>query len=131
MKKRNLLYAGLIISVVIVLSSCFHHHHDLSISVNDDEDIYRMKALYDEDRTREVQRIINAHLHSQHSLPVVHSFVDTDVTLDDGTSFHIKSRPGSLRIRVDKTGNSEEGCEQIKEMCEEIKNELARADNNE
>jgi len=130
MKKRNLLYAGLILSVVIVLSSCFHHH-DISISVNDDEDVYRMRASYDEDKTRAVQRIINAHLHPHQSLSVVHGYVDTDVTLDDGTSFHIKSKPGNLKIKFDKTENSEESCERMKEMCEEIKSVLANGDNNE
>jgi len=131
MRKRNLLYAGLILSVVILLSSCFHLHHGISISVNDDEDIYRMRASFDEDKTRAVQRIINAHLHGHHSLSVVHGYVDTDLTLDDGTSFHIKSKPGSLRINFDKTENSEESCERMKEMCEEIKNVLVQGDDNE
>jgi hypothetical protein len=130
MKKRNLLYAALILSVVIALNSCFHQH-DISISVNDDEDVYRMRARYDEDRTRTVQRIINAHLHEHHSLSVVHGYVDTDITLDDGTSFHLKSKPGSLKINFDKNGNSEESCERVREMCEEIKNALANGDDNE
>lgn len=130
MKKKNLLCAALILVTVVALNACFHHH-DISISVNDDEDVYRMKALYDEDRTITVQRIINAHLQGHHSLSVVHGYVDTDVTLDDGTSFHIRSKPGSLRINFDKNENSEESCERMREMCEEIKNALANGDNNE
>ena len=123
MKKRKLLYAALILSLVVALSSCFHDH-DMSVTVNDDEDIYRMRASFDEDRTAEVQEIINAHL-SGHSLSLAHRFVDTDVTLDDGTVFHIKTRPGRLKINFVKTEDSED-CERLKEMCEEIKDIIAR-----
>jgi len=127
MKKRKLLYAALILFVAVAFNSCFHDH-DLNISVNDDEDTYRMRASYDEDRAGAVRQIINAHLHQQHRLSIEHGFVDTDITLDDGTSFHIRTRPGKLRINFDKTENSEENCERLKEMCEEIKEALARED---
>jgi hypothetical protein len=129
MKKRKLLYAALILSVTVTLSACFHDH-SISISVNDDEDIYKMKASFDENQTRAVQRIINEHLREHISLSTIHGFIDTDVTLDDGASCHIKSRPGSLRINFDKSENTEENCERLKEMCEEIKDELTRRKHN-
>lgn len=124
MKKRKLLYAALFLSIAVALSSCFHDH-DISISVNDDEEVYKMRASFNEDRTRTVERIINAHLNQHPSLSFKRGFVDTVLTLDDGTRFHIKARPGKLRINFDKTEISAEGCERLKEICEEIKEALA------
>ena len=125
MKKKNFLFATLILAVAFLLNSCFHHHHDISVHINDDEDVYRMRANFDEDQTREVQRIINAHLQQHHSLSLIHGYTDEEITLADGTNFYIKSAPGRLKINIDKTENPEEGCENVKEMCDEISNVLA------
>lgn len=125
MKKRNLLYAGLILAITVTLSSCFHDH-DISISVNDDDDVYRMRASYDEDQARAVQRIINSHLCG--SISFHHGYVDTDARLNDGTSVYIKARPGRLKINFDRSENTEENFEKLEQMCEEIKDVLARED---
>ena len=127
MKKRNLLYAGLILAIVIALSSCFHDH-GINITVNDDDDVYRFRASYDRDMTDEVNRIINKHLHGQHSTAFVHTFTEKEIRLDDGTNFYIRSGPGRLRIRLDRDDNSEENCEEIRAMCDEIKDLLAGGD---
>ena len=130
MKKRNLLYAGLIVAITVALSSCFHDH-DISISVNDDDDVYRMRASFDEDLTADVQRVINKHLRQHHSASLVHVFTDKEIKLDDGTNFYIKTGPGRLKIKIDKSENPEEGCEDLREMCDEIKEVIARGDDNE
>ena len=125
MQKRNLLYAALILATMVALSSCFHHHHDITVKVNDDEDVYRLRASFDEDLSGDVQRVINTHLRQHHSATLVHRYTDKEITLADGTSFYVKTGPGRLRIKIDKTENPAEGCEEVKEMCEEIKTVLA------
>lgn len=130
MKKRNLLYAALIVSIVLALSSCFHDH-DIHIRVNDDEDVYRMRATYDKDLTDEVQRVINSHLKQHHSNALIRWNTEKEITLDDGTVVYIKTKPGRLRIKVDKTENPEEGCESVRQMCDEIKDVLASREDNE
>ena len=130
MKKRNLLYAALILAMVVGLSSCFHRHHDVHVRINDDEDVYRLRASFDKDLTRDVQRVINDHLRKHQAHAFVTVYTDKEITLVDGTSFYIKSGPGRLRIKVDRTSNPEEGNEAVIEMCDEIKEVLAgRYDN--
>ena len=129
MKKRNLLYAGLIVAITVALSSCFHDH-DMSIHVNDDEDVYRMRASFDEDLSADVQQVINRHLRQHHSASLVHMFTDKEIRLDNGTSFYIKTGPGRLRIKIDKSENPEEGCEDLRQMCDEIKEVLANSEDN-
>lgn len=131
MKKRNLLYAALILSVVIVLSSCFHHHHDgVAVRINDDADEYRMRAHFNDDLTDEVNRVINTHLTRRHSSSLVYQNTDGEIRLDNGTVVYIKSRPGRLKIEIDKDDNPEEGYEELLEMCDEIKEVLAKRDEN-
>ncbi len=126
--KKQFVFIASILFLVTVFSSCFHDH-DISISVNDDDDVYRMRASFDEDQTRDVQRIINAHLHN--SVSFNSEFVETNVRLDDGTSFYIKTRPGRVKIKFDRSENSEESCERLREMCDEIKDVLERGDHDE
>jgi hypothetical protein len=127
MKKRRTLYITLFFSVVVALSSCFHDH-DMLITVNNDDDVYRFRASFDEDQTREVQRIIRSHLHN--SVSFHNGVIDTDARLDDGTTVYIKSLPGRLKIKFDRSENTEENFEKLQEMCDEIKDALAGENNN-
>lgn len=123
MKKQFVLWAcGLFL--VAVFSSCFRDHN-ISISVSDEEDVYRMTAKFDRSRTWAVRRYLNEHLHRHNSRSFKNSSIDGSVTLDDGTSFYMLSRPGRLKIKMDKTENSEEACAKVKDMCEDIKDILA------
>jgi hypothetical protein len=131
MKKRNLLYAALILSVVIALNSCFHHHHDgILVRINDNEDEYRMRAHFDDDLTDEVNRVINTYLERRHPSSLVYQNTDREIQLDNGTVVYIKSRPGRLNIEIDKDANPAEGYKALLEMCDEIKEVLANRDEN-
>ena len=39
----------------------------------------------------------------------------------DETTFYINANPGELSIRINKNENSEESCERVKRICEDIK----------
>jgi hypothetical protein len=103
------------------LSSCFHHRHDMSISVSDDEDEFEMEADYGRNKSHKVQVYLNNHLLSNSSVSIRNGFVDEEVVLDDKTTFYINTNPGELQIRIDKTENSEEQCERIRQACEDLK----------
>ena len=128
--KKYFLFIAVFLFSVVLFSSCIRYH-DVSISISDDEDVYRMKALYDEHKTKAVQRRINKYLKENNSMSFVNSSIDADITLDDGTSFYVVSRPGKLKIKMDRTENSEEAYDKVKEMCEEIKDLLAGKEDHE
>ncbi len=115
MKKNFLL---IVLFFGIAFSSCFHDH-DISVRIDDDDDVYRLKASFDEDRSDDVKRILNAHLH-QH----LDTYVDANLRLDDGTSIYIKTRPGRLKINFDRSENTDENCEKLERMCDEIKDAI-------
>ena len=107
------------------MSSCFHHRHDISISVSDDEDEYEMEADYRKNQSHAVQVYLNNHLLNNSSVSIHNGYVDDEITLDDKTTFYINTNPGELSIRINKNKNSEESCERVKQICEELKQILA------
>ncbi len=108
---------------LIFLSSCFHDHN-ISINISDDDDEYEMDASYQKNKTHAVQVYLNDHL-LNHRLSVKNRWKDEEITLDDNTKVYLNSYPGKLRIKIDKTENSEESCEKVRQVCEELKEILA------
>jgi hypothetical protein len=124
--KNKALSIVLVLMIVAATPSCIHFNdHDISISVSDDEDEYEMDADYSRRQTRAVQVYLNDHLLNGHVKLKRNDRIDKEITLDDKTTFYINSEPGSLHIKIDKTENSEEQCERIRQACEELKEILA------
>lgn len=84
-----------------------------------------MTASFDRNKTKAVLHLLNDRLHTYNSLSLKNSSIDEEITLEDGTNFHMVSRPGKLKIKIDKTENSEEAFVKVKTMCDEIKDLLA------
>ena len=123
MKKYALsIVLGLVI--LAAMPSCFHNH-DISISVSDDDDEYEMEADYSRSQAHAVQVYLNDHLLNGKIKLKRNEHVDKEITLDDKTTFYINSNPGKLYIKIDKTENSEEQCERIRQACEDLKEILA------
>jgi hypothetical protein len=125
--KKNTISIVLALMIVAGMSSCFHFNdHDISISVSDDDDEYEMDADYSRRQTHDVQVYLNDHLLNGKIKLKHNDHIDREITLDDKTTFYINSEPGSLNIKINKTQNSEEQCERIREACEDLKEILAR-----
>jgi hypothetical protein len=122
--KKYFISALLGLMVLPVLSSCFHDHN-ISISISDDEDEYEMDASYKRNQTHAVQVYLDEHLVNNSIISFRNEDMDEEVTLDDKTAFYIKSNPGELRIKIDKNKNSEESCEKVRQICEDLKDILA------
>lgn len=122
--KMYFISAGFGLVLLIGMSSCFHNHN-ISISVSDDEDEYEMDALYKRNQTHAVQVYLNEHLLKNSTVSFKKNSIDEEITLDHNTTFHINANAGELSIKIDKTKNSEESCEKIKQICEDLKDILA------
>ncbi len=124
--KKNVLSILVALIIIASMPSCFHYNdHDISISVSDDEDEYEMDADFKRSQTRAVQVYLNDHLLSGNMKLTRNDDIEKEITLDDKTTFYINSNPGSLQIKIDKTKNSEEQCERVRQACEDLKEILA------
>ncbi len=102
------------------MSSCFHHRHNTSVTVFDDEVEYKMEASYRKQYARDVQVYLNERLLNNSNASIQKGFAESDITLDDKTTFHINCSPGEVNITMNKNENSEESCERVKQVCKEL-----------
>lgn len=126
MKKVFILVAACVF-LATIFSSCFNYHdNDVSISIQEDEEEYKLSAHFEDRKTRAVQNFIKEYTASGISFKRKNNnYIDATVTLDDNTRFYIKSKEGLLKIKFDKEQNSEESYEKVKAMCEGVKDLLA------
>jgi hypothetical protein len=130
MKKMFFVLVGAILFSFIIFAYVAHKvrvnfvdDNNISIRVKETEDIYQLNAYYHRNQTARLQRHIDARLHTNHIFK--NSKMDATVTLDDRTSFYIRSSPGRLLIKLDKNANDAAACIRIKELAEDIKHTLA------
>lgn len=127
MKIRFLLVAGVLFFISILSSCHWHHNHDVSISINDDEDIYQLSARFDDSKTKAVLHFIDKYAGSNEIFKSGGNVeIDATTTLEDNIRIYIRSYPGRLKIKFNKEENSEESYEHVKDMCEGIKELLAK-----
>jgi len=122
--KKHFIYTLPGFIFLLMMSSCFHNHN-ISISISDDDDEYEMEASYRRDQAHEVKDYLNHHLLNHSSVSFKSRSMDEEITLEDNTKFYINAHPGELRIKIDKTENSEESCEKVRRACEDLKDLLA------
>lgn len=122
--KKHFIYTLPGFIFLVILSSCFHNHN-ISISISDDEDEYEMDASYRKNQTHKVRAYLNEHLLNRSVVSFKTRSMDEEITLDDNTTFYINSHPGELRIKIDKTENSDESFEKVRQVCEDLKDILA------
>ena len=118
--KHALLAAGAFI-VITCNSSCMHRHHGTSIQIRENHTFFSMEAYFDENKTRKVQQFMNSELGDRNSVSFTNTRMDAMITLDDKTTFYMKSFPGELKIKMNKLENSYQSYTEIKDLCEGLK----------
>ena len=129
MKTSIILTAVCLISLSAFLvfakvSGMMDHGNNTSISINENDDTYQLKAHYNAAKTTKVQRYINNCIAPNGLFKSENDYFDVTTTLTDKTEFYIKESPGKLKIVLDKRKNSTASYIRIKKMCEGIKDQL-------
>ena len=113
--------AGLLAISVCFSCSNFHNGHNINISISESSHKYRLSAYYGRANYEKVHRYINECIQPTR---LDGDYVDVTTTLEDKTTFYIKSTSGELLIKLDKRENSEASYRRIKKICEGIKEVL-------
>lgn len=125
---RNKTISGVILLLLLsILMSCHGPGGDTHVEVKDSDDSYEFYAYYPSDKTNSVEKFVNKSISPDRIYGSGDEVVDLVTTLRDRTTFHIKSRNGRIRIRVDKNENSGESLQRVREMCNGIKEILVSA----
>ena len=130
--KRSFPLAGyclLVLSIFLSCSKIGHHGDNISISISETADSYKMSADFNEDQSRKVLEYMDKRLGNRNNFSFVNTQADATITLDDRTKIYMKSSPGYLKIILNKEENSTASYLRVKKMCEGIKDILANKQN--
>ncbi|WP_337041707.1 hypothetical protein [Emticicia sp. 17c] len=106
-----------------VLTAC-ENKGDISVSQTDADDVYKFKAYFPKNRTKNVQRYMDDKLITSGDFSFKNSTIDGTLVLDNKMTFYIRMFPGSLKIEFDKSKNSHENYTRMKQMAEGMKDVL-------
>lgn len=92
----------------------------IEITISEDNDTYKMVATFNEEKTLKIQKYMDECFKSSH-FSFKHTESDADITLDDKSTFYMKSAPGRLTLKLDKNKNTAEVYTRFKKMCQGVK----------
>ena len=98
--------------------------NDISITVSESDDWYKLTADYPEEKTRKVQSCMDEYLEPS-GMSFVDARIDGDIALDNKANFYINTSPGTLKIKKEKKKNSTASYRRMKKLGNELKNLLA------
>lgn len=113
--------AGLFCACVCISCGYFDDDHNTSFNYKDTDQYYSMKAHFNKNRTRDVEKYMDNTIGKSSNMSFLNTRVDGNIALADHTVFYIKKYPGRLEIKLDKNDNSYESYEKIKTMCQGLK----------
>lgn len=119
------------LSIFMVCAKMVSNTSNISISVSENDDMYKLTASFDPAATTRVLHYINSRIGTTGNQQDGTYFdeatrrIDVTTRLNDNTEFYIKELPGELKILLDKRKNSYASYMRIKRMGEGIKNLLA------
>lgn len=92
-----------------------------SLSISDNNETYKITASFDKKNNKAVQRVLHRFIKPNNIFGGEGNVTyDGTIKLGDETSFDIKFFPGELKIKMDKTKNSEASYNKMKKMSEEL-----------
>ncbi len=105
----------------LTLLSCNHNNKNIDITYSENEQYYSMIANFSENKNRDVEKYMDYKLGWRSNTSFVNATINGTIALDDHTTFYIKKEPGHLKIKLDKTENSDEAYNRVKALCQGIK----------
>ncbi|MGN6618533.1 MAG: hypothetical protein ACTHJ5_15275 [Ilyomonas sp.] len=112
--------------LIVLLSSSCQWHNGVDITVSEDEEVFKMTAHYYPEKTKQVHEFLDKYFLDKTNFSFTNSYIDERITLNDHTTFYLKTRPGNFGIRFEKTKNTSQSYEEVKKMCDEVKNIIAQ-----
>jgi hypothetical protein len=85
-----------------------------------------MKAYFNRDKTRSIENYMDEKIGDRSNMSFTNTRIDGQIALDDHTTFYIKKYLGFLEIKFNKEENSYKSYQQIRAMCEGIREVIGK-----
>jgi hypothetical protein len=79
---------------------------------------YKIIAAYPVQHTADVERYMSQKLGKESNVSYVNTYIDAEITLNDGTKFYMKNAPGNMELKLDKSKNTYAAYRKIKAFGE-------------
>jgi hypothetical protein len=96
----------------------------VTITENDNQ-LYELTAQYSDYKAKKVKEIVNTTLSPDVIFKSNSGEINAKYTMNDGTSFYLKSTNGTLNIKFERTKNSEASYQKMKRLYSAISDVLA------
>lgn len=97
------------------------HTTNVSFTVEETDDEYRIFAGYDPEKTRAIESVLDQYLKQDGDSSFTNTQIDAEMTMSNKITFYIKHSPGKLKIELDRTKNNRAALLKFKEMAEQLK----------
>lgn len=118
-------YTVAIAICIMLLTGCVRYHSEriregnISITVKESDNRYRVDAKFSRSKTKEVARVIDQMLDANNTLET--DDLDGTISLEDDSRVYVRLRSGRLRIRFNKDENSETAYDRVRDLTDKIK----------
>ena len=92
-----------------------------TVKVTETKTTYTLDASFPRDKGNEFYQQINSAVSPEAQFDFEDGELETGTSLDDGTTFQIKSQRGELQLIFDKTRNNRESYQRMKKIYEGLK----------
>jgi stalled ribosome rescue protein Dom34 len=96
----------------------------ISFTVTESDDFYEISAEYNKSKIEKVQFAVNKSMKPTVIFTSEKDDFSKTITLDDKTQLVVKTTPGKMKIKLDKTQNSKASLERLKSIVPRIKEAL-------
>lgn len=115
--------------IALVLTQCHSGRTESStvsnqlttVKVSETKTTYTLDASFTRDKAQVFYEYINKAVSPSAQFDFNDGDLETSTSLDDGTTFHIKSERGELHLLFDKTNNSNQSYRRMKKIYEGMK----------
>lgn len=126
MNKQNILILPLVLASLIafILCGCNNNRNSISITTKDNNKYYQFKARFNQRKSEQIKQCLNKNLMQYSDISLDKNYINETIVLNNDTKFYLQTAPGKIKVEFNKYENSEASYNQIKKLCDDIKQQI-------
>lgn len=126
MSKQHILILPLVLTsfVALLLCGCNNNRNSISITTKDNNKYYQFKARFNQKKSEQIKYCLRKNLMQYADVSIDDNYINETIVLNNDTKFYLQTAPGKIKVELNKFENSEASYNQIKKLCEDIKQQI-------
>ncbi len=126
MSKQHTLILPLVLAsfIALLLCGCNNNRNNTSITTKDNNKYYQFNARFNQRKSEQIKQCLNKSLMQYSGISLDKNYINETIVLNNDTKFYLQTAPGKIKVEFNKFENSEASYNQIKELCDDIKQQI-------